>query len=60
VIFIWRDRRKRREISHEQVFEDLATFAQDLAVRQRNGVPVTHDERRAAAEALHILQGSRK
>jgi lipid-A-disaccharide synthase-like uncharacterized protein len=60
VIFIWRDRAKRRQQTHEQVFEDLNRMAADLATRYKTGVSVSHEERRAAAEALHILQGAAK
>ncbi len=60
VAFIWRDRLKRRATSHEQVFEELAKISADLMQRQKDSSPVSHAERRAASEALHILQGSKK
>ena len=60
IIFIWRDRARRRKVTHDEVFDELATRTKDLLERRRNGNEVSHAERRAAAEALHILQGTTK
>ncbi len=59
VIFIWRDRLRRRATTHEATFENLARHAQDLIARQKKG-EVPHAERRAAAEALQILERAGK
>jgi lipid-A-disaccharide synthase-like uncharacterized protein len=59
IIFIWRDRARRRKVTHDEVFDELASRARDLLDRRRAGSDVTHAERRAAAEALHILQGAK-
>lgn len=60
VIFIWRDRARRRNRTTEDVFDELKTRVDDLQKRSQKGESVNHAERRAAAEALHILQGSKK
>jgi lipid-A-disaccharide synthase-like uncharacterized protein len=59
IVFIWRDRMKRRQTTHEQTFEELAVIAQDLQNRNKDGAPVSHAERRAAAEALQILKSGK-
>ncbi len=60
IIFIWRDRAKRRSQAHEDVYAEIAALSADLVERQKTGAPITHAERRAAAEALHTLRASRK
>jgi lipid-A-disaccharide synthase-like uncharacterized protein len=60
IALIWNARLKRRATTHEAVFEALQARAADLATRHREGTPISHEERKAAAEALHVLEAAKK
>lgn len=60
VIFIWKARLARRATTHEAVFEALAAKATDLSQRHKSGTSITHAERKAAAEALSVLEAAKK
>lgn len=60
IIFIWRDRKRRRSQSAEDTIEELVARAEEIAARARKGESVSHSERRASAEALQILRGIKK
>jgi lipid-A-disaccharide synthase-like uncharacterized protein len=59
IIFIWRARIKRRNTTHDEALEALAKKATELAQRHKSG-GVSHAERRAAHEALHVLEAGEK
>jgi lipid-A-disaccharide synthase-like uncharacterized protein len=59
IIFIWRARLKRRSTTHDEVVETLAKKAAELAQRHKTG-GVSHAERRAAHEALQVLEAGEK
>lgn len=60
VIFIWRDRQRRRARRAEDVLEELGARAADLLARSKKGEGISHAERRAAADALQTLQVNEK
>jgi lipid-A-disaccharide synthase-like uncharacterized protein len=59
IIFIWRARLKRRATTHDEALETLAKKATELALRHKSG-GVSHGERRAAHEALQVLEAAEK
>jgi lipid-A-disaccharide synthase-like uncharacterized protein len=60
IIFIWKARLKRRATTPEEVFEALSKQAAELEARYKSGSGVSHEERRAAHDALHTLEAASK
>jgi lipid-A-disaccharide synthase-like uncharacterized protein len=60
IVFIWRARMQRRARTHEAVFEELSKLAASLEARQKSGTGISHEERRAAHDALHTLEAAGK
>jgi lipid-A-disaccharide synthase-like uncharacterized protein len=60
VVFIWRARFKRRATTHEAVYEELMAKASALSNRHKVGDPITHEERKAAHDALQALEAVKK